>query len=309
MHGFPDEAEVLGRIVAWAEDEPNIRSVILTSTRARPEGATDDLSDYDVILAVTDVPAFVAHAGWLGAWPEPLARWGDESELLGHRTVFRGVVHGDGTKIDWTIWPQELLGAIAAEKPLPDGLDVGYRVLLDKDGRAAQCPVPTYRAHIPSPPSAGEYREVVEEFWWSATYAAKGLWRGEVVFVKFVLQSDIVLGPVRRVLEWLIEIENDWSVKPGAYGRGLERLSPPDLAVELAATYTGPAVEDNWEALFRTAAFFRKIARCAGDAFGYTYPQEVDDGVTRHLERVRDLPPRARNHREAPPQGRAAPQV
>ena len=94
-------------------------------------------------------------------------------------TYFRGLIYADGTKIDYTIWPDALLDRVAEEPTLPDMLDVGYRVLLDKDGRASRWKPPSYRAHIPAKPTETEYRDLVEEFWWSMTYIAKSLWRDE----------------------------------------------------------------------------------------------------------------------------------
>jgi aminoglycoside 6-adenylyltransferase len=132
----------------------------------------------------------------------------------------------------------------------------------------------------------------VEEFWWDVTYVAKSLWRGELFFAKFMLDHDAEFVALRRLLEWRIEIDNDWSLRPGAYGRGLERLLPADLWSELASTYIGTDVEENWHALFRTTALFRRVAKEVGDALGYAYPQRVDDLVTQYLEGVRALPRR-----------------
>ena len=94
---------------------------------------------------------------------------------------------------------------------------------------------------------------------------------------------------MRRFLEWRIEIDHDWSLKPGAYGRGLERLLPSDIWSDLARTYVGTEIEDNWKALFRTAVLFRRVATEVGESLGYAYPQQKDDAVTAHLEAVREL--------------------
>ena len=289
---LPDESDVLARLVAWGEGDDAIRALVLTSSRARQDATVDLLSDYDVIAAVRDVAPFAAGYEWASACGRPLARWGDESAVLSARTVFRGVVYEDGIKIDYTFWPDSLLDGVADADALPEDLDVGYRVLLDKDDRTSGWAPATYRAHIPEKPTREEYEALVEEFWWSTTYAAKALWRGEVVFSKFVVDYDAKLVAMRRVLEWLIEIEHGWSLRPGAYGRGLERLLPPDVATELAATYVGADIDDNWDALFRTAALFRRVAKEVGDALGHEYPQAVDDGVTAHIEAVRALGPR-----------------
>jgi len=290
---LPAEDAVLGTLLAWCEADPEVRAVILTSSRVTPDGRADLLSDYDVVLAVRDPAAFAADDSWASRYGRPAARWGDESELLGLPTSFRGVVYADSVKIDYTIWPEAMLERVSALASLPEGLDVGYRVLLDKDGGTSGWLPPTYRAHIPARPTEAEYRAVVEEFWWSATYVAKALWRGEIVFAKLTLDQDIRIGALRWMLEWRIELDHDWSLRPGAYGRGLERLLPEGLWRELAATYAGAGSDENWGALFAAAALFRKVATEVGAALGYPYPlEDVDAPVAAYLQAVRELSPR-----------------
>ncbi len=283
----PTETQVLGELVAWAEAIFEIRALVLTSTRARGDG--DELSDYDMIIAVRDVDQFVAAERWASARGGPLVGWGDEHELLGETTFFRGVVYPDGVRVDYTIWPDALLARVSAAETLPEDLDVGYRILLDKDGSTSRWQPPTYRAHIPRRPTEDEYRALVDEFWWDTTYVAKALWRGEVVFAKFVLDYDAKQVALRQLLEWRIELDHDWTLGPGAYGRGLERLLPADLVTELHATYVGAGIDENWEALFRTAALCRRVATEVANALGYSYPVEVDESVTAQLEAVRGM--------------------
>jgi aminoglycoside 6-adenylyltransferase len=287
---LPDERDVLARLVAWAEATPDVRALVLTSSRARGDATVDLLSDYDVIVAVRDAAAFVAGDGWPAVYGEPVARWDDRHELYGETTYFCGVVHEDGVKVDYTVWPESLLDHVAAEAVLPDDLDVGYRVLVDKDDRTARWQAPTLRGHVPRPPTAEEYDLLVQEFWWITTYVAKSLWRGELAFTKFTLDYDAKLVALRRMLEWRIELDHDWKLRPGAYGRGLERLLPAELWAELAGTYAGLDADDNWDALFRTADLFRRVAREVGAALGYRYPQRVDDAVSAQLRAVRELP-------------------
>jgi len=269
----PDASEVLARIATWAEAEDAVRVVVLTSTRARVEGPPDELSDYDVVVALEDVDRFDAAA----AYGTPAARWSDEHDVHGTTALFRGVVYDDGVKIDWTLWPANV-PELVAQHGLTDALDVGYRVLLDKDGATARWAEPTYRAHIPRRPTEAEYVALVEEFWWSATYVAKARARGEQLFLRFVLDVDLTHGVLRRMLEWRIECDRGWSWKPGAYGRGIERELPADLADELAAA------PGSFE---RTVALFRRVAREVGDALGYAYPQRADDVVSAYVDGLR----------------------
>jgi aminoglycoside 6-adenylyltransferase len=290
--GLPDEAEVLSKLTAWADREDAIRALILTSSRARVDGTVDALSDYDVIVAVPDVAAFLDGGAWARGCGQPLARWGDRHDVLGLETLFCGVVYADRVKVDYSVWPHALLARVAEAGALPDDLDVGYRVLVDKDGATAGWAAPTQRAHVPPKPSRAEYDALVEEFWWVTTYVAKALWRRELFFAKWALDCDAKAGALRRMLEWRIELDHDWSLRPGAYGRGLERLLPGELWPELAATYVAVDTEESWDALARTAALFRRVATEVGDALGYAYPERVDGGIAGFLADVRAAGPR-----------------
>jgi aminoglycoside 6-adenylyltransferase len=222
---IPQEMDVVDKLMAWGTAHPLIRAMVLTSSRTRPNGPVDLLSDYDLILAVSDVGPFAFDEAWISAYGRPMVRWGDQGEVYGLATSFRGVVYQNYIKIDYSIWPVELLERIAAEALLPDQLDVGYRVLLDKDQRTAGWKQPSYQAHIPARPTEAEYQALVEEFWWGTTYVAKSLWRDDLVFAKWVLDQDLKLETMRRMLEWRIEINQNWSVKPGFMGAASSNCS------------------------------------------------------------------------------------
>ncbi len=49
------------------------------------------------------------------------------------------------------------------------------------------------------------------------------------------------------------------------------------------ATFVGPGIEENWEALFR------EVSRTVAADLGLEYPEELDRGVTRYLEAIRSL--------------------
>src|SRR5579884_1603338 len=119
MHEQP-QADPLETLVAWAEAQPAIRAVILTSSRARPQEAIDLLSDYDVILVVTDADRFAREDAWISAYAESMVRWSDQQEIYGLTTYFHGVVYANRIKVDYTVWPVALLERISAANALLD---------------------------------------------------------------------------------------------------------------------------------------------------------------------------------------------
>ena len=196
----------------------------------------------------------------------------------------------NGAKIDFTLWPAAILNAITKEESLPEGLDVGYEVLLDKDALTRGLKPPTFRAHIPLRPTQSEFTALVEEFWWESTYVAKHLWRDVLLPAKYNLDHMMKQYMLRKMIEWRIEVEHDWSLRPGAYGKGLKRLLNSKTWTTLESTYAGASIEDNWDALFRTSELFRVTAIAVADALDYPYPERLDSRVTRYLQDVRKKP-------------------
>ena len=265
--------------------------VLLTSTRASAHANTDQFSDYDVILYVADTTPFAKDSEWLAGFGRVLVRFQDEGQDHGLRHYARLVIYEDGTKIDFTIAPVEQLDRIAHAGTLPDALDVGYRVLLDKDGKAANLRQPTYAAHIPRRPTQQEFLAVVEEFWWETTYVARNLRRDELLPAKYSLEVVMKLDLLRRVLEWRIETEHDWSLKPGVLGKGFKKHLDGATWSELEGTFVGADIAQNWQALFGTTQLFRRVASEVAVRLGLAYPHDLDAQVTGYLQRVKASSP------------------
>lgn len=284
------QQNVIEQIVAWGEREPLVRAIVLTSSRAVPHAHTDAFSDYDVILALTDIQPFFSDRTWLESFGSVLALYRDPLSL--ERGLERSAYvtqYEDGLKIDFNLWPVELLKSVIAEPQLPAEFDAGYRVLLDKDSLTDRLQAPTYRAYIPALPSEREYHDKIESFFLDTTYVAKFLWRDDLMAAKHILDHSLKHDHLLPMFEWRIEIDHDWSLKLGPYGRGLKRWLRRDLWIELEQTYTGAELESNWSALFRSVDLMRRVASEVGEALGYRYPDELEQRVVKYLHRVKSL--------------------
>ncbi len=290
MSSINNEQSVIDTLLQWAEKQDGVQALILTSSRTNPGAHLDVFSDYDVILVVKNIREFLNTEDWLGDFGPVLVVYRDPVRLEhGFERFTRVTQYEDGTKIDFTVWPIELLKQIVAEPELPTYLDDGYRVLLDKAGLAQGLKSPSYSAYIPARPTEKAYRESVEEFFSESCYVAKQICRGDLFPMKYNLDYVMKFQKLRQMLEWHIEIENNWSLKMGSYGKRLRKYLNSDIWLELESTYVGAEKEENWTALFETIALFRKVATQVGVNLGYAYPQELDDNVVRYLDRVKGL--------------------
>ena len=290
MRGSEQEQQVLDRLIRWAEKQEPIRAMLLYSSRANPQARIDIFSDYDILLAVTDVRRFHEDDHWLEDFGKVLVVFRNPISLDHGFECFGFVTHyRDGTKIDYGFYPVEYLTWAANESRLPDDLDNGYIVLLDKDHLTDGLKPPTFTAYLLSSPTEPEYRAVIDEFFNDSIYVAKHLWRDDLFSVKLSLDHIMKSSCLRQMLEWRMGIDNGWSVKPGAYGKGLKDRVEAEIWSALEATYVGAEIDENWDALFRTIRLFRKVALEVADSLAYEYPQDMERQVSAYLESVRSM--------------------
>ncbi len=291
----PKKDRIIQRLIRWAEEHDSVRAMLLTSTRTIPNASLDLFSDYDVILAVNDIRPYYEDRSWLEAFGSVLVLYRDPiQEYYGFEVFAYITQYEDGLKIDFTLYSLEILHRIAADPVLPDDLDIGYRVLLDKDGLTTDLKPPTFNAYIPNPPDESTYMTVIEEFFHETTYVAKLLWRDELMPAKYSLDTVIKLQHLRQMLEWQVEIDHDWTVKPGLFGKGLKKRLGPEIWAEVEGTFAGADLEENWEALFKSITLFRKIAVNVGKALGYKYPYSLDGRMLTYLHKAKSLEPQAK---------------
>jgi aminoglycoside 6-adenylyltransferase len=284
--------DVFDKLLRWAEGRSSIRAMLLTSTRAVPNATVDFLSDYDVILIVEDIHPFYDDRSWLEDFGEVLVVYWDPiypDPEHGVEKTANVTQYADGLKIDFTLWPVELLQKIIHAPALQPELDAGYRVLLDKDHLTEGMKPPTYNAYIPVRPTNAAYQLLINDFFSDVPYMAKCLLRGELLPAKWCLDYDMKHVLLRPMLEWCVGVEHNWSVPTGSLGKELKKKLPPEIWSQLEDSYAGANTEENWDALFRTITLFRQVAMDVGKSLGYEYPLELDQRVTAFAQKMQGM--------------------
>ncbi len=278
----------LDALVDWARGENDVLAVVLTGSRARPDPDLDGLSDYDVLLYLRDPEAFAASDAWLERFGSVLVSLRDGYQLDGSPVTTRLVQYDDGTKIDFTLCGPAHLDRLCRREELPDGMDAGYRVLVDEDDRLADLPAPGGDPVTPARPTAEAYRETVDEFWWETLYVAKNLARGELLPARYSAESILRFRCLVPMLEWSVEAGHGWDLPIGPYGRRLRDHLPEAWRAGLDRTYFGADAEKGWDALFAMVELFEAAAEDVADGLGFEYPAERARKVVERLRGIRD---------------------
>ncbi len=273
--------ETIRELIAWGRDQPDIRAMLLTSTRAT--GApTDTWSDYDVILICTDVTVRYEDRTWLGAFGEVVIDWWDPLQPDADTGLpsTGNVVYYTGTrKIDFTLWPTGVAPVLTAG--LTNELDAGYAVLLDKDDLTVGWSAPTGQAYVIALPDCKRYREAVNDFFIGVPYVATAMIRGEILPGKWVLDYDMRYEYLLPLLKWYAVVLHG-DVRIGETGKGLSALLPRAVWDRLEPTYAGMDVAANIAAMDAMIVLFRGIAQVVGLGIGCGYPHDLHDRVVGH---------------------------
>jgi len=292
MKSSNQTSETILHLTHWAEHQASVRAMLLTSSRANPNASVDVFSDYDVILVVQDIHPFFEDRSWLQDFGEVLIAYWDPihpAPGFGIEKVANVIQYTDGLKLDFNLWPVELMRQIIRSRMLPDNLNIGFTILVDKDRLTEGMQAPNYKAFIPRPPTEEEFQKVIEDFYSDVPYVAKCLWRDELMPAKWCLDYDMKHNFLRQMLEWRMEIDYEWSVPTGNLGKGLKKLLSPIIWSELEKTYVGAGMEENWEALFITISLFHDVGIEVAQRLGYTYPHELDQGVTAYIKKMKNI--------------------
>ena len=278
--------EMLDLILETARADVRIRAVIMNGSRTDPDAPRDPFQDFDIVYLVTDVAPFANNRPWIERFgsqmivqlPDAMGDAAPEGDSFGYLMQF-----ADGNRIDLTLYPVAKVGEMAR-----DSLSV---LLLDKDGVIAPFDPPHAGDYLPKPPTAKQVDDCCNEFWWVATYVAKGLWRGEIIYAKAM--HEVVRSQLMLMLNWYIGVKSGFAASPGKLGKYYPRYLEPALWQQLLDTYAGADINATWDALFTMCDLFRTVALVVAEHFGFAYPRGDDERVSAHLAHVRALPKNA----------------
>lgn len=272
-------------ILDVARADERIRAAILNGSRANPHAARDIFQDYDIVYVVTELETFKQNPNWIDCFGERMILQLPDDMLDPPPGDEDGYVYlmqfADGNRIDLGLVPLARLDRLEQ-----DSLSV---LLLDKDGLIPPFPPACEDGYLPIPPSAKAYADCCNEFWWVCPYVAKGLWRGEILYAKYML-DQVVRAELLKMLVWRIGDRTQFEKNPGKHGKYFEQYLDPEEWDLLLKTYSDADYDHTWEALIAACRLFREGARFVGSHFGFEYPQGEDERVSAHLEHVRTLP-------------------
>lgn len=279
MEKMRSEREMYDLILHVAQEDERIRVVGLNGSRTNRLAPVDCFQDYDVVYLVTDMASFMADHSWVDVFGEPVIKQLPDTSSLFPAQQWDQFAYlmlfTDGNRIDLTLMLVEHLEAYLADSTLT-------QIILDKDERIETLPEPSDRDYWVTPPTAANYADCCNEFWWVSTYIAKGLCRHELLYASFHMER-CVRFELLRMLKWRAGICMDFEVTVGKCEKYLRPYMTEEEWSVLMKTYVLADEEHCREALYAAWELFRIAAKAVGEHFGYAYSEE-DERVSTYID-------------------------
>lgn len=268
-------------ILDIARQDDNILGVVMYGSRVNPRIRRDSFQDFDIVYLVKDINVLDDAKNWIDRFGEPLIVQIPGEMILPAPVVDQEITYlmlfKDWNRIDLIFRPIE--DFLQPEKNNP-GV-----VLLDKTGNLPVLPEPSEEDYLIQRPTAKEFRDCCNEFWWLTTYVAKGLCRNEITFAKSIFETPL-RDMFMYMIQWHIGIKTNFTVSFGKRGRHIKDHVDPMLWEKILATYPDGKSENIWKALLQMTALFRELALPAAKSLGYRYREKEDRNVMAYLTAV-----------------------
>lgn len=263
--------ERLNTIIAWAEANPDLRAALITSSLVNPLAPVDEFSDLDIELVFTDPQKYASSDAWLQPFGNPIAVF--------HETDIKMVLFEDRGKVDFILHDVPGFEGLVAQADLPGHWDIGYKVLVDKDGLTKGLKPPAFQASIIKKPTKERFEKLLFDFWWDITYVAKCLARDEIFYVKYMSETIIRTNYLVPLIEWHIAAQHDWAITTNKHGRLFRKYLPGALWSRIERTFSGADMEDNRKALEVMMDLVHELGVPLADTLGYAYPDEMEKKI------------------------------
>jgi len=276
------EQQMMDLILDFAREDERVRLVTLEGSRTNKNISKDSFQDYDISYFVTDLDSFKASDGWLDIFGERLIMQKPEDmELfppeLGNWFSYL-MLFTDGNRIDLTLIP---VAEVDEYFKKSDGL---VEVLLDKDGLVKEEVFPTDRKYWIKKPTAREFDDCCNEYWWVSTYIVKGLVRREILYA--IDHLNIHVRPnLLRMMSWKIGREKGFDFSLGKNYKSINQYLPKEDWEMLLSTYDDSSYASMWRALFTCHQLFRKYSKSVAEAFGFPYP-DYDEAISNYTLKI-----------------------
>lgn len=267
---------MVARVVAWGRARQDVRAIVLFGSLAQPHARVDDLSDVDIEITFEAVTPELLTGSW---WREfgtvwtaysmdPLPMW--------------ALVYEGGLTVDLVVVDDSRMAEMT--RRLSPNWELGYRVLLDRDGITRRLPAPGGQPLGRGRLTDTEFRRLVDGFWYDGLRVPKYIARGQLWMAKN--RDWAAKAHLLRLLEWHSIVLGGFRVDGFGRGRHMPTWLAPELWEAVHGVFGRFDADDAWRALESSVELFWRVAGEVSAASGFSFPTEEDKHLREWMEHL-----------------------
>ena len=276
---------ILNKIVNWAKNEPEIRTLILEGSRAS-NSQTDELSDYDLNVFVVNPDKYTSDNSWIDNFDKVLVYQKEKFFYKNIEIPTRLVLYKNNPRVDFSFWPINVLHEIIENRILPESYRNGYKVLLDKDKVTGNIILPNYDGFTITQPTKDELLTTIYNFWFESCSVAKYLKRDRLWFAK-ILENGPIKGFMLQIILWNESSKYDWNNnKIHSQGKNLETHVDVDIKESFKKCFSKYDNNDTWDSLFGMIELFKRLAYELTMTMNVKYPNDSISEIEKYIRQL-----------------------
>lgn len=271
--------DIKNRIIEYADQDEDMKAVIVIGSSTREEVKADEYSDLDLIIVSENVNRWYS-----GEYPNLL---GDvkisfiEPTLGGGKE--RRCIYDEDRDVDMIIFTQSQF-----EEALKSGvaswvMNRGYDVLYDAIAIEKEIEIYVKKGHSNPDITAEEFENMLNDFYFHNIWASKKLLRGELWSAKMCVDAYL-----KNYLLRAIELYCYETAKKDVWhdGRFIDKWAGEEISNELRNCFAHYEKEDVLNALKATNILFEELTRKIAVEKGYIYPDKAAKCAGTYLEKI-----------------------
>jgi aminoglycoside 6-adenylyltransferase len=265
-----DLKEELDKLIEFANNNENIRAMVLQGSYVNDNAPKDKFSDLDPLFYCEDVNEFIHEFSWRNNFGEVISYFHDEWEMKDNLKGYtRLTIYKDGFKIDFGF--QDIkLAKYANDMEL-------YKVYVDKDNIIPSPDVSDESKFYIKKPTNEEFQDILRDFFFDSSYVVKTIYRDEITFNQYMIY--ILHKKIIQLAIWYVGVKHDFKVNTGIYGRYLKRYLSDNEYRMLKETYPSSDYEEVKKSLIKSFETVRYFGNYIALKLGYNYPQKHDEDM------------------------------
>jgi len=268
--------DFLTQVLDFANDNEDIRVVMMNGSRVNKNAPKDSLQDYDIVFFVDDYDLlkYKHDKSWITKFGEVVVIQQNDFD-----EGFITMIQYLDERLDLQIRDIKNVLLDVQEDSLTE-------ILINKDQINLEVNKANDSDYYTKQPTHEEFSKLINEIWWIQTYVVKGIVRDELPYVKY-MYDVILMDAIVRLISIYVGTNHNFKVNVGKCGKWLKNYLSKEEYDTFTSLYASTNYREIFSSLKRLGEFVDEVTTSISKHLDFSYNQEEADKVKIYIEKMK----------------------